>query len=174
MTTIQTARLQLRPFTWDDLDRFAAINGDAEVRRFMWDGVLTRKQAAAELARILASYRANEWDYLAVIERASGELIGQCGLFVSDGGRRASLAYLLDKTHWGRGFAVEATRAYLDYAVGKLPLDQIRAVTPVDHTASRRVMEKLGMRYLSDGGKRGDFDVVVYVSSPDAHLDQPE
>jgi RimJ/RimL family protein N-acetyltransferase len=62
---------------------------------------------------------------------------------------------------WGEGLATEAGRGSLDWAFGPAELDRVVSYTLHDNLASRRVMEKLGLRYLRDFRRRG-FDQVLY------------
>jgi RimJ/RimL family protein N-acetyltransferase len=65
------------------------------------------------------------------------------------------LFYLLKEKYWGRGLATEAARAVLRHAFCALGLAQVDGGASADNIASRRVMEKAGMRYVGrteDGG----------------------
>jgi RimJ/RimL family protein N-acetyltransferase len=85
--------------------------------------------------------------------RATGELIGRCGFYPYAGEGRLGeppepeLAFLLAREHWGRGLASEAARAALDalFRRRERPPRAIALVRP-EHAASRRVLEKVGMR----------------------------
>ncbi len=83
----------------------------------------------------------------AVTSRETGTVMGDCGLFLSaQRGPEIELAYRLAKAHWGRGFATEAARAWLEHGFGDLGLGRIVAVTHDENAAARRVLEKIGMR----------------------------
>ena len=57
------------------------------------------------------------------------------------------VGYALFKEFWGKGFATEASKAFLEYGFNQLNLEKIVAVANPKTKASRRVMEKLGMKY---------------------------
>jgi RimJ/RimL family protein N-acetyltransferase len=59
---------------------------------------------------------------------------------------RIELGYRLKRSFWGKGFATEGARALIAYGFDQLGLDSIMAQTLQRNLASRRVMEKLGMR----------------------------
>jgi ribosomal-protein-alanine N-acetyltransferase len=153
---LQTPRLGLRPFTWDDLDELARISADPETRRFMWAGPLTRAQTADNIRLWQAQY-AQGLGFLAVVHRATGELIGQCGLDRDEARNeepegacnqeRISIGYMIHREQWGQGLATEAAQVVLRHAFANLEFHRIWACTNVEHWASRRVMEKLGMRF---------------------------
>lgn len=57
------------------------------------------------------------------------------------------LGYALGRRHWGRGYATEATRALLDWALAQPSIWRASAVCDVDNPASARVLERVGMRF---------------------------
>jgi [ribosomal protein S5]-alanine N-acetyltransferase len=84
---------------------------------------------------------------LAVISKADGRLIGNCGIRINDSEHReANIGYELHPDSWGRGDATEAARAILDFGFDVLGLHRIWAECVADNTASAHVLEKLGMR----------------------------
>jgi RimJ/RimL family protein N-acetyltransferase len=55
--------------------------------------------------------------------------------------------YALARRYWGKGLATEGARASLHYGFDHLKLERIMAAALLDNNASRRVMEKIGLRY---------------------------
>lgn len=149
MTVLETARLRLRPFAPGDAAAHAALYADPEVTRYLPGGPFAPDAVAARSARALAHFDAHwarhGWGVWAVIDRAGEQVIGQCGLNQMPDGSGVEVLYALARPHWRRGLAAEAGRAALDHGFGQVGLDRILAVTRPDHTASRRVMERLGM-----------------------------
>jgi len=150
VATLETPRLLLRPLTPADLDRLTEIWTDPDVARLL----LTRPRNGAEVAEKLSAMieHARQFGMWGVVLRATGELIGRCGFYPYAGEGRLGeppepeLAFLLAREHWGRGLASEAARAALDALFRRQrPARAIALVRP-EHAASRRVLEKLGMR----------------------------
>ncbi len=56
---------------------------------------------------------------------------------------------------WGEGLATEAAAASLAWGFDVCELDEIVSFTMPRNTASRRVMEKLGMAYVRDFDREG-------------------
>ena len=111
--TIETERLVLRELEPGDLDDLAAMFADEEVMR--WIGgrrrPRTRRRGRHDRAPTAATTLERGWGQWATVERASGRMIGVCGLILwpSIGGREElEVAYLLARTDWGKGFATEA------------------------------------------------------------------
>jgi RimJ/RimL family protein N-acetyltransferase len=106
-----------------------------------------RAEVAGKLAALIELARG--FGMWAVECRETGQLIGRCGFYpwVPDGGApEPELAYLLARTHWGRGLASEAARAALDALFESQDPARIVALVRPEHAASRRVLAKLGMR----------------------------
>lgn len=138
---IQTERLLLRPFRAEDGESLCTILTDPEVCYFEPYDVMSRDAAVAEAAKL-----AENPDFLAVVERSSGELVGK--LYFSDLKHFGSfeIGYTIARAHWGKGFAPEAASALMQYAFTQLGVRRIIAEADVRNTRSCRVLEKLGMR----------------------------
>jgi RimJ/RimL family protein N-acetyltransferase len=76
----------------------------------------------------------------------AGTLIGTVNFDVDPPKRSAMLGYALGRHWWGCGFATEAARAAMAWAIEAYGLTRVWASTDVRHVRSRRVLEKLGMR----------------------------
>jgi RimJ/RimL family protein N-acetyltransferase len=139
---IETARLQLTPFTAADGDALYALESDPDVKRFA-GGVLTRAQSDLLLARFVAQVAESSFGAVAITQRAGGIIIGLCGLYRD--GAEAELFFGLARHVWGQGLATEACCGLLNTAL-QLPSLQ-RIVAHVDHTNTRsiRVLERIGM-----------------------------
>ena len=149
---LETARLRLRAFDESDLDDLCRVTADPEVVRFIGDGhMLTREEMAASLTSIMSAFRRRGFGRWALVEKATGALLGYCGLSVPVGQQGVELVYMLARAAWGRGLATEASEAVLRYAFEEMGVERVSAFTMPDNARSRRVLERLGMEYLSDG-----------------------
>jgi ribosomal-protein-alanine N-acetyltransferase len=150
---IETERLILRRLTMADLDALAALYRDPEVRRYFPDGTQTYEQTREELEWIIDVYY-GQYGYglWATIFKETGTFIGRCGLLPWEiGGRtEVEVAFLLDKSYWGRGLATEAARAIVEYAFATLPVERLICMFEPENSASRSVAAKVGMTMLWD------------------------
>jgi RimJ/RimL family protein N-acetyltransferase len=99
-------------------------------------------------------------------EKADGALIGRIGLlYYKDWpeGDKTEVAWLLERSYWGRGLATEGALASLRYGFEKLGLERIISIALPRNIASRRVMEKAGLTFRGEIRWRG-FDVVWYAA----------
>ncbi|MBI4635463.1 MAG: GNAT family N-acetyltransferase [Candidatus Rokubacteria bacterium] len=171
MSQLETARLQLRPFALADQGDHRQLYSDPEVTKFLAGGPFLGAAIAERSARALARFE-HVWaergfGVWAVVDRATGRLLGQCGLNVLPDGAEVELLYALERASWGRGLATEAALAALRYGFEQTGLERIVAVTRPEHAASRRVMEKLGMAYEREVEVYG-FRAVLYAISREA------
>jgi RimJ/RimL family protein N-acetyltransferase len=143
-----TERLELRPFAPADLDDLLVVFGDPDVMRFVGSGrrPLDRERLAESQGRVVEHWREHGFGPLAVVERATGRLVGEAGLQVLEGGPEVEVTYTLARAVWGRGYATEAARAVLAWGFAGLGLGRIVAVSYPQNAASLRVIAKLGMR----------------------------
>lgn len=150
-TVLETERLALRRFTASDVDDLVALDADPAVMRFL--GRPTPRSVVVErtLPRILAEYqRFDRLGCWAAEERATGEFLGWFELRPPPGGspEDVELGYRLRRAVWGRGLATEGARALVRTAFAELGVRRVWAQTMAVNAASRRVMEKAGLRYV--------------------------
>lgn len=149
MTELRTARLLLRQWRDADLDPWAAMNADPQVREF-FGGVLTRDQAAASMASFRADLDRRGWGWWAVEVADTGEFVGFAGLdpveeHLPVGG--VEIGWRLARAAWGHGYATEAARACLEHGFRELRLTEIVAIAAAGNTRSHAVMRRLGMTH---------------------------
>ena len=150
---LTTPRLLLRRFTGDDVDVLTDLDSDPEVMFWITGGRPTPRDEIATdyLPAFLAYYdRGDRWGFFAAHERESGEFIGWFHLRPGEGrgDDEPELGYRLRKKFWGKGYATEGSAALVDRAFTDLGATLVNAETMVVHTASRTVMERVGMRLV--------------------------
>ena len=165
---METARLRLRPFTPADLDNLWRIASDHEVMRFIGDGrPFTRDETFENLSRIIEVFERRGYGRWALEKKDGGGLIGYCGLGNGIEEVGVELVYLLAREEWGKGIATEAASAALRYGFETLGFSSIAAVTRPNNWRSRRVMERLHMRFECDALYHGYSCVCYRLASED-------
>jgi ribosomal-protein-alanine N-acetyltransferase len=144
---LTTSRLHLRPFTAADHEAIHAVYSDPEVMRYVGHGA---HRSMAETLRALRVYAevlaAHGYSFLAVVERDCGVVVGDAGLNPLGGrGPDVELGYTVARAAWGRGYATEVGRALVEHAFTVLGVPRVVAQVEPANTASRHVLEKLGM-----------------------------
>jgi RimJ/RimL family protein N-acetyltransferase len=147
VTELTTPRLLLRQWQDEDLDRWAELNADPQVRRY-FGTLLDREQSAGSLEHFRTELAQRGWGWWAVELRSEHRFLGFAGLDPVDpempfGGVEAG--WRLHRDAWGHGYATEAGRAVLRYGFEELGLTEVLAVIAAGNTPSRAVAERLGM-----------------------------
>jgi RimJ/RimL family protein N-acetyltransferase len=159
---IETARLRLRMFTPADVDAMWKITSDAEVMRYIGYGLpLSRDETELNLVNIITAFRRRGFGRWALEKKAGGHLVGYCGLSLSNEEVGVELAYMLARAEWGHGLATETGRACLRYGFEQLGVETIAGLTMRDNQRSRRVLERVGMKFVRDARFYG-FDCAMY------------
>jgi len=169
MHTIETTRLILRPFAYDDLDALAEINRDPQVIRFIGDGKpQSSEKSATRLNEYLEHERRHAFGFWAAVEKTTREMVGFCGLQFLENSGEVEVGYRLARRVWGMGLATESATASLQYGFTELELDRIVAVIHPENIASQRVVEKLGLSYEKDARFYG-LDLKYYAIAREAY-----
>ncbi|MBV8082831.1 MAG: GNAT family N-acetyltransferase [Candidatus Eremiobacteraeota bacterium] len=159
--TIETARLTLRSLAQADFEPYydAVLSQRAVMYWLSASGEpRSREESLATWARLTSPQRDPRDRFWAVVNRASGELLGHVVLQRLDKGDLIEVGYALGEKHWGAGFATEASRAVVEFGFATTDLEMIVGIARPNNGASRRVLEKTGLQYA---GMRRYYDVDV-------------
>ncbi len=170
---LETERLTLREFTPDDVENLAELDGDPEVMRYITGGLATPREVIEREELPAFMGRSDGYGFWAAVEKATGEFIGWFHLRPRDAAAadEPELGYRLRRSAWGKGYATEGSRALIDRAFADLGARRVCAETMVVHAASRRVLEKAGLKYVRtfhadwpykiDGDEEGDVEYAL-------------
>lgn len=163
VATTVSERIIMRRFISDDVEALIELDSDPNVMRFINNGApVDRAAVAACLESWLAEYHENaDFGCWAAIHRSSNEFLGWFHLRPAEGEEDPvpELGYRLHRRFWGQGLATEGSRALIDQAFSETRAHRVRAETMAIHIASRRVMEKCGMRLMRSFN--ADWPVVI-------------
>jgi RimJ/RimL family protein N-acetyltransferase len=152
---LETPRLLMRPLRDDDADWLAELLCDTEVARFLWECAETpekgRKYAAAFIDLGRMRHRFGMWS---IQDKESAEFHGWAELSKlrpwSGPSDEIALSYVLRRASWGRGIATEAAGRLLRHAFEVCELEGVMAVAMRGNVASKRVLKKIGMRWVAE------------------------
>jgi ribosomal-protein-alanine N-acetyltransferase len=145
---IETERLLLRPFDEGDLAELTRLRSDPEVMRYIGGGLMQSPEAIARRFRFyMDCYARHGFSMMPAIRKSDKAFVGWGGLQPLEETGEIEVGYGFDKPFWGHGYATELAAAWLRYGFEEAGLPRIVAVAIPENTASRRVMEKLGMKY---------------------------
>ena len=92
-----------------------------------------------------ASYAQHGFGLWRIDERASGQPVGICGLLKRDWLDDPDIGYAVLERFRGRGYAVEAARAVMDWGRREKGLRRIVAITSPGNEASGAVLNRIGL-----------------------------
>jgi len=143
--SLETERLRLRPPRLEDASEiFARYAQDPEVTRYLTWRPHKRIEPVQEFLRSLLTLRDQGAVLPWIVERRSDDrLLGVIDLRLQ--GFRAEVGYALARDAWGQGYASEAARTLVEWALAQPGIYRVWAVCDVDNPASGRVLEKAGM-----------------------------
>ena len=146
MTVLQSKNLTLRPCSPDDRDDFMDLERDPAVMRFL-NGGHAVDQMEGDPDSLFLMPRGREEHVWTARSTVGGGFIGWFCLW-PNGNREAELGYRLRRAAWGRGLASEGARAVIHWGFSSGRYDTVVACTMAAHGASRRVLEKAGLRLV--------------------------
>ena len=158
---IETERLLLRQWRGDDVAPNTAMLGDPGTARFITaDG----KPVTSELngwrnAAIMAGHWVLHGVGMFVVEeKSSGKFVGRVGPWFPPGWPGFEVGWGIATEFRGKGYAVEAARASIDWVFATFEIDKIMHCIDSENTASQAVARRLGAR------KDGEFDLFGHVA----------
>ena len=150
----ETERLVLRTIEEGDAaEQDRLLNTSAVMARL--GGVKELHQIEAKHAKSRALYAQHGYSFLFMVEKASGEMVGHCGIKQVDNPLAPNLGdheigWLVREDRWRRGYAEEAMRAVLEWAFTRVGAPHVVALTSLANVGSWKLMEKLGMVRRTD------------------------
>jgi RimJ/RimL family protein N-acetyltransferase len=142
---LTTPRLTLREIAATDRDALLAIYGDPVA--------MAHYPAPFDAARMddwidrlaLDSYARDGFGLWAVLETATGDLVGDCGITrqKTPYGVEPEIGWHVRRDRWGRGYATEAGRAALAYGRATLGLGRVVSIVAPDNAASCAVAARV-------------------------------
>jgi RimJ/RimL family protein N-acetyltransferase len=159
---IETERLTQRPLTMDDLPEILRMRADADVVRYLGGVEKQTPEFGRQRMRFYVEcYEKYGYAMFAILRKSDGVFIGWGGLQPLEETGEIEVGYGFAKPYWGQGYATEVAAAWLRYGFEEAKLERIVAVAIPENTASRHVMEKLGMKYEKNAKHYG-HDCVFY------------
>ena len=167
---LETERLLIRKFTFDDLDALIELRSDEEVIRYIGSRRLQNPEAIEKRLKFyIDCYEQYGFGMCALFWKETGEMIGWCGIQPLEATNEIEVGYGMVKKFWGKGIGYECARAWLEYAFTNTDAKRIVAVAAPENVGSWRIMEKCGMKYEKTDDHYG-MPCVFYAISKDEFL----
>lgn len=137
---------RVRCLRCSDRRAFQAYRGDEELGRYQGWEPMTDQEAFDFLysMSLVRGFTRGEWVQLGIAAEGSDWLIGDIGLYFSEGGRYGELGYTLRRASQGQGIATAAVGVAIELFFKETESEWIQAVTDERNGASVRLLERLG------------------------------
>lgn len=146
---LDTPRLQLRVPEMGDFERYAEMFADPATHHI--GGPLLRADAWRRFLQMPGAWFSQGFGMFSVIEKSSGLFVGQAGPWHPDGWPGTEVGYAFHADGRGKGYAVEACTAAIDWAFDTLGWEEVIQSIDVANTASQKVAERLGAKNRGQG-----------------------
>lgn len=152
MNHLETKRLQLQKLVASDYDWLLLLHTNPEVMRYIWPCYPKAIDLVLEEERLTRMVAYNEqhqdFGYFGIYLKSNDKAIGWACLKHLDGGALIEIGYRLFPEFWGKGYATEAAIILRDFGFKDLKLDKIVGITAPANKPSKKVLQKLGLKYI--------------------------
>ena len=158
---LETDRLLLREMKLSDAEKLYEMDCNPNVHKYLWNKPITSiEEVYKYIEMVREQYVKNEIGRFVVIEKESNELTGWAGLkynteMVNNKVNFYDIGYRLNEKFWGKGYASEASFAWLDYGFNLMKINVMQAAAHADNIGSNKILKKIGLKmtehYLEDG-----------------------
>ena len=165
--TLQSPRLLLRPHGIEDFEALHGLTLAPETRAFL-GGEPSREESYKRLLTSIASWHLFGYGTFAVLERESGDYVGNCGLFRLERDLdppfegEPEAGWIIAPQRWGRGYAGEAMRAVLAWFDANLGIRRTVCMISTGNAASVSVAARLGYESIGLSRYKGGEELMRY------------
>ena len=154
---LETERLFIREFNINDVESISDILLDSKVMKYSFRSINSLKDIEFYIENCLHNYKKFGFGQWAVINKTTSQLIGVCGLNSGFNGDQTiiHINYRFAKAYWGQGFASEALKSVINYALEIQKLKILYALIEPDNVKSVSIAHNHNFQYLKESIYRG-------------------
>lgn len=153
----ETERLILRPLEITDAKAMFAMDNNPIVHKYLWNKPTKELSETIKIIEMVQKqYVDNKIGRFATLLKENNEFIGWTGIkFVNDHVENGNTnfydyGYRLNEKFWNKGYATEASIAWLDYGFNQMNINEMNAYTHAENGASNHVLQKVGFHFIED------------------------
>lgn len=154
---IETDRLIMRAFRFEDAEALFEMDSNPAVHQYLWQKPITKiEEVHAYIEMVTNQYTTNKIGRFSTLLKETNELIGWTGIkYVNDHVENGNTnfydyGYRLNEKFWNKGYATEASKAWLDYAFNQMNIAEMNAYTHAENGASNHVLQKVGFQFIEN------------------------
>lgn len=160
---LETDRLLVRQWSLEDVPTLFKIMSNALIHKYANDHPWNMEKTENYIRFMLEKdFKTLELFHGAVILKAENRLIGRTGLnpYME---KQPEIEWKLDSDCWGKGYATELGKSIIENAFVTTDISGIYGMAHPDNIASRRVLEKIGMRCIGMHKFRESDDMFYHI-----------
>jgi RimJ/RimL family protein N-acetyltransferase len=162
MQIAETSRMILRELTRENAAFVLEIVNSPGWLRYIGDrGVKDLEGAERYIDRNINNYQVQGFGLYAMVLKDTMEVAGMCGLLKREFLPAPDIGYALLPQFEGRGFALEAAKAVMEFAKNKLQMDTLFAIVTRQNQRSIGLLEKLAFAFDKEIAE-GSEQLLVY------------
>ena len=148
---IETERLILREYTFDDFDALYEILSDPETMQH-YPAPFDEERTRGWITWNLENYEKYGFGLWAVVLKGTGEFIGDCGISIQniDGEMLPEIGYHIHKRYWREGFGKEAARTARDWVFDHTDFDIVYSYMKYTNVGSYNTAIANGMKKVKE------------------------
>ena len=148
---IETERLKLREYTFDDFDSLYEILSDEETMKH-YPKPFDEEKVRGWIQWNIDNYAKYGFGLWAIVLKKTGEMIGDCGITIQniDGELLPEIGYHIHKKYWRQGYGSEAARAVRDWAFENTKYDCLYSYMKYTNIGSYSVAIANGMKKVKE------------------------
>ncbi len=163
----ETERLIVRQYMLDDIEQLFKIMSDRRVHTYTkdkdnpWNEQRTEEYICYMMNK---DFRTLDCFHGAVIVKNTNQLIGLCGLNPYKA-NEPEIEFKIGVPYWGKGYATELGKKMIKNSFATTDIVGIYGMAQPENVASRKVLEKIGMKYLGNQIFRNQEDAFYYIAN---------
>jgi RimJ/RimL family protein N-acetyltransferase len=154
---LETERLLMREMCHEDAEALFEMDSNPNVHKYLWKKPFTTIDEIHNYIDFIRNqYITNKIGRFSTIIKDTNELIGWTGIkYIDDHVENGNTnfydyGYRLNEKFWNKGFATEASKAWLAYGFNQMNIQEMNAYTHAENGASNHVLQKVGFNFIEN------------------------
>lgn len=154
---LETERLIMRPMLDEDAEALFDMDKNPDVHKYLWQKPYKNIAEIHDYINyIRKQYEENGIGRFSTLIKETNELIGWTGIkYINDHVENGKTnfydyGYRLNEKFWNKGYATEASKAWLDYGFNQMNIKEMNAYTHSENGASNHILQKVGFNFVEN------------------------
>lgn len=152
--SFETDRLLLRPVSVKDAAFILELLNTTKWLKYIGDRDVRSLDDAIEYieTKMIPQLKRLGYSNYTLIRKSDGAKIGTCGLYDREGLEGIDIGFALLPEYERNGYGLESARKLKNVAFDEFGITEIKAITSKENSSSKRLLEKLGLKFIGNVG----------------------